>query len=295
MKLLSDRVSRTIGKAGLKLAENSPHIMFGAGIVGVGVAAVLACRSTLKLEETVDDIREDVDAVQTMNYEKIGRVDAKQERAKDMIYVSGKSSVKIARLYGPTILVGGASLALLIASHYKLTKRNAALTSTLAAVTQAYAAYRGRVQELVGRDRELEIYHGVREVEVPTEDGRLEVRKVSDPTVLSPYAKLFDQNSTMWEPHSGTNQLTLRGIQNGCNVDLRARSYIFLNDVYKRLGLPLTTGGQIVGWMWDNEDGDNFIDFGFEGPHNEAFFNGDVNEVWLDFNVDGPIHTKLGD
>lgn len=161
-------------------------------------------------------------------------------------------------------------------------------------MTQAYAAYRERVRDVIGRDRELEIYHDIREVEVPTEDGRLEVKKVADPTKLSIYAKLFDQESKMWEPHPETNRLTLRGIENGCNIDLRARGYLFLNDVYGRLGLPHTTAGQIVGWMW-NGDGDNFVDFGFEGPHNEAFFNDDVNEVWLDFNVDGPIHTKLGD
>ena len=295
MQILSDRISRAIGKAGLKLAEKSPHIMFGVGIVGVGAAAVLACRSTLKLEETVDEIREDVDTVKTMNYERLGRVNPQEERAKDMLYVSGRAVVRMGRLYGPSLLVGGASVALLVGSHYKLTKRNAALTSTLAAVTQAYAAYRERVRDVIGRDRELEIYHGVREVEVPTEDGRTEIKKVSDPTQLSIYAKLFDESSTMWEPHPETNRLTLRGIQNGCNIDLRARGYLFLNDVYKRLGLQQTTAGQIVGWMWNSEEGDNFVDFGFEGPHNEAFFNDDINEVWLDFNVDGPIHTKLGD
>jgi hypothetical protein len=228
-----------------------------------------------------------------MNYERIGRVNPENERAKDMLYVAAKSAARVGKLYGPSVLIGGASVGLLVASHYKLTKRNAALTSTLAAVTQAYAAYRERVRDVIGRDRELEIYHGVREVEVPTEDGRLEVKKVSDPTKLSIYAKLFDEESKMWEPHPETNRLTLRGIQNGCNIDLLARGYLFLNEVYRRLGLPETTAGQIVGWMW-NGDGDNYIDFGFEGPHNEAFFNDDVNEVWLDFNVDGPIHTKLG-
>jgi hypothetical protein len=295
MKILSDRVSRTLGTVGLKLSEKSPHIMFGVGLVGVGAAAVLACRATLRLEETVDDIREDVDAVKEMGYKRVGRVNADQERAKDMVYVAGRSVIRIGQLYGPSLLVGGASVGLLIGGHYKLAKRNAALTTTLAAVTQAYAAYRERVRDVIGRDRELEIYHGVREIEVPTADGRLEIKKISDPTQMSLYAKLFDQNSKMWEPHPETNRLTLRGIQEGCNIDLRARGYLFLNDVYRRLGLPETTAGQIVGWQWNSKSGDNFVDFGYDGPHNEAFFNDDINEVWLDFNVDGPIHSSLGD
>lgn len=291
--IFSGKVSRAVHRGGLKLAEKSPHIMFGAGLVGVGVATVLACRSTLKLEETVDEIREDIDAAATMDYERVGRVNPEQERAKDMLYVGYRSTVKLGRLYGPSILIGGTSVGLLIASHYKLTKRNAALTSALATVTQAYAAYRERVQALIGKDRELELYTGMKEVEVETEDGRTEVKKVCDPTALSPYAVLFDESCKMWEPHPETNALILEGIKNGCDIDLKANGYLFLNDVHRRLGLPETEEGQVVGWWW-NGDGDNFVDFGIEGPHNEDFFNGDINVVWLDFNVDGPIHTKLG-
>lgn len=295
MRFLSDSVSRSLHRAGLKLAEKSPHIMFGVGIVGAGVATVLACRATLKLEDVVDEVRTDFEEVKTLRYEQIGLANPAEERAKDTIVVATQSAVRLGKLYGPALLVGGASVGLLIGSHYKLTQRNAALTSTLAAVTQAYAAYRERVQRVIGRDRELEVYHGVREVEVQTEDGRTEIRKTIDPEALSPYAKLFDSRSKMWEPHAGTNQLTLKAIQEGCNVDLRADGYIFLNEVYRRLGLTPTTAGQIVGWVWNSEKGDSFVDFGFDGPHNEAFFNEDVNEVWLDFNVDGPIHTTLGE
>lgn len=291
--ILSDKVTRAIGKASLKLAEKSPHIMFGAGIVGVGAATFLACRATLKLEDTVDEIRSDFEHADKMDYKAIGRLDSDQERAKDMLYVGARSTVKLGRLYGPALLVGGTSIGLLIASHYKLTKRNAALTSALATVTQAYAAYRERVKALIGPDREAELYAGMREVEVETEDGRTEIRKVGDPTNTSPYAVVWDEEAHMWTPNPETNALILEGLRNGCNVDLQANGHLFLNDVHRRLGLPETEEGQIVGWWW-NGDGDNFVDFGLDSPLNEEFFNGEVNVVWLDFNVDGPVHTKLG-
>ena len=291
--ILSDKVTRVFGKASLKLAEKSPHIMFGAGIVGIGAATFLACRATLKLEDTADEIRNDFEHADKMDYSAVGRLDSNQERAKDMLYVGARSAVKLGRLYGPAILVGGTSVGLLVASHYKLTKRNAALTSALATVTQAYAAYRERVKALIGPDREAELYAGMREVEVVTEDGRTEIKKVGDPSHTSPYAVLWGEDSHMWKPHPETNRIILEGVRNGCNVDLMARGHLFLNDVHRRLGLPETEEGQVVGWWW-NGDGDNFIDFGMDSPLNEAFFNDEINEVWLDFNVDGPIHTKLG-
>lgn len=305
MKILSDRVSRSFGKVGLKLSENSPHILFGAGLVGVGVATVLACRATLKLEPVIDDIQRDVN--NCMNAleanKKIGRVGATDDHYKNLTYVSFKGAGEIGKLYWPAALVGTVSVGCLVSSHMQLTKRNAALTASLSAVTQAYAAYRQRVREVIGDDRELEIYNGVKEVEVEGEDGRMEIKKVSDPTKFSPYAKCFDETCGLWEPFYESNIMSLRGVQEGCQVDLRSRGHLFLNDVYKRLGIPPTTAGQVVGWVW-NGDGDNFVDFGlglgrgeaFPPPaHAAAFFNGDVNEVWLDFNVDGPIHTRLGD
>ena len=74
---------------------------------------------------------------------------------------------------------------------------------------------------------------------------------------------------------------------------------MFLNDVYRRLGFPATTEGQVVGWLYNSQTGDHAVSFGVftddprQLPCNLAFIDGDSNTPLLDFNVDGPIINEL--
>ena len=86
----------------------------------------------------------------------------------------------------------------------------------------------------------------------------------------------------------------LNSQQKYANDLLKAQGYLFLNDVYKALGLEPTKAGQIVGWVYnpDNPVGDNYVDFGIYDVSNErkrAFVNGYEENILLDFNVDGNI------
>lgn len=55
-------------------------------------------------------------------------------------------------------------------------------------------------------------------------------------------------------------------------LQLHARGYVFLNDVYDMLGIDRTKEGQIVGWVYNknNEVGDNFVDFGILETNRET-------------------------
>ena len=75
---------------------------------------------------------------------------------------------------------------------------------------------------------------------------------------------------------------------------LKARGRLFLNEVYRMLGIDETKAGQVVGWVYnpDNPTGDNFVDFGIYNMQRErvrAFVNGYEPNILLDFNVDGVI------
>ena len=92
----------------------------------------------------------------------------------------------------------------------------------------------------------------------------------------------------------------LKSEQNYANDRLKARGYLFLNEVYERLGIPPTKAGQIVGWVYDpnnpNHNGDNYVDFGLYNIHKEKtrdFVNGYEEVILLDFNVDGPILDRI--
>ena len=90
----------------------------------------------------------------------------------------------------------------------------------------------------------------------------------------------------------------LRREQAYWNDKLRARGYVFLNEVYERLDIPTTRAGQCVGWIYnpDRPNGDNYIDFGMYDITREPtreFVNGLERVILLDFNVDGVILDKI--
>ncbi|MGN1097964.1 MAG: DUF6353 family protein, partial [Clostridia bacterium] len=49
--------------AGLKLKKHSPEILIVAGVIGTVVSAVMACKSTLKVNDILDEAKENVDII----------------------------------------------------------------------------------------------------------------------------------------------------------------------------------------------------------------------------------------
>lgn len=288
-----EKVTRSLSLKTLKAKENSPHIFFALGVAGVIGSALLACRATLKLDKELDNMKSDLDSVkQTKELVEISDgAYSDTDYAKDLSKVYLKSSVTVIRLYAPAIILGGASVAALTGSHVQLTRRNSALSASMALVSQAYDEYRERVRQVVGEEKELDIYRGLETQELEIDGKKKLVKVKTSPTGHSPYARLFDQSSDYWQNSVEFNRIFITLQQNQANHRLRADGYIFLNDVYQMLGLEKTTPGQIVGWVWQG-DGDNYIDFClYEAIDSGAPY--DTN-FWLDFNVDGEIFHHLG-
>lgn len=112
---------------------------------------------------------------------------------------------------------------------------------------------------------------------------------------ISRYAKWFDNSCFGWTKNPEYNLAFLKAQQNYANELLRAKGHLFLNDVYKKLGIKETTVGQVVGWIYDEKNivGDNFVDFGLTNTYNADFINGNTPDALLDFNVDGWILDRI--
>jgi hypothetical protein len=283
-------ITRSIGRTILKTKKNSPHIFFALGLAGTVTSTVLACRSTLKLEELLEEVKRDFEEVRALH--EIGSTDySSKEYHKDLSYVYGKSIAKITKLYGPSILVGVASVASLTGSHIQMTRRNAALTFTLAAVSKAYEEYRARVIEEIGEEREREIYYDIHEQEVEIE-GKKQMVQIAGNS-HSPYARFFDEFSIQWKRDPELNRMFLQHQQNYANHLLTARGHVLLNDIYDALGFERTRAGAVVGWV-KNGDGDGYIDFSIFQVNNSRFVNGLEQSILLDFNVDGVVYDMIG-
>lgn len=289
------RLTRKIGREVLRAKKNSPHIFFGLGILGSVASTVMACRATLKLPDTLNQIQYDLARAKELkgNLENQNTLDldigySDGDYYKDMAHIYGMAGFSLVKLYAPSILVGSASISMLTGSHVQMTRRNSALMAAYAAVQKAYEDYRDRVREAIGEDYELDFYRGVKEeVEV---DG--EKKKIVTQSGGSPYRRCFDEYCPEWRKDPELNLMFVRCQMNFANNILHRRGHIFLNEVYDSLGLDRSPEGAMVGWL-ANGDGDNYVDFGIYQAGKEAFVEGWERSVWLDFNVDGVIYDKI--
>lgn len=314
MKLdIKNTVTRAIGKTTLKVKKHSPELLLIAGVTGVVVSAVMACKATTKLDATLEQANEEIAAVNQKNeWGKVLVVDdngdeeiveyTNEDYRKELAIVYIQNGIKLVKLYGPAVTLGVSSIGCILASNNIIRKRNLALSAAYHVVDNGFKEYRGRVVERFGEelDRELKYNIKTKEVErvVVNEDGTettvTETVKVGDPNYQSSYARFFDEYCKGWTKDPEMNLYFLRQVQNYCNEKLKAQGYLFLNDVYEELGIRKTKAGQCVGWVYDPKYpvGDNFIDFGIYDLYNEekrSFVNGYEPSILLDFNVDGEI------
>jgi Family of unknown function (DUF6353) len=252
----------------------------------------------LKLEETLEKTRVDLQRVKTAEKKENGGEYTDKERSQDMSVVYVRGAYNVVKLYAPAIVVGGLSIAALTQSQNILTKRNAALTAAYAALDKGFREYRARVVDKYGEDQDREFRYGSEKVEIVNEEtGRKKTVNRVAPGTPSVYARFFDPLSPSWSKDPETNFIFLHAQQNYANDLLHSRGHIFLNEVYDMLGIPRTKAGQVVGWMMvDNpEKGDNYINFGIFDENDKIidFVNGREASILLDFNVNGVIYHLI--
>lgn len=302
-------ITKSVSKLGLKVKAHSPELLIVAGIAGVVTSAVMACKATLKVEDVLIDAKVNIDTIHNCleDEELIENGEyTKEDGRKDLALVYFQTGVKLAKIYGPAIAVGAVSLVSIIESNRILRKRNVALAAAYTTIDKGFRDYRARVVERFGEQVDKELRYNIRakEFEEKTVDdkGKEKVKKtvheVSGIDNYSTYARYFDASSPYWDKDPETNLTFLKIEQNYANDMLKARGYVFLNDIYRRLGIQETKAGQVVGWIYDkdNPTGDNYIDFGLCDHYREVvrdFVNGFENVIILDFNVDGTILDKI--
>lgn len=307
---ITNKLARKIHKVGFGLKKHSPEILVVVGVVGVVASTVMACKATLKVDEVLDETKEKIDKIKTATEKGetlAGEVYNEEDNKKDLTIVYTQSGLELFKLYAPAVGVGVLSIAAILGGHHILRKRNIALAAAYTAVDKSFKEYRGRVVERFGEalDKELKYNIKTKEIEeiVVNEDGTEQVVKktveVADPIdQYSEYAKFFDDGCTGWSKDPEYNLKYLRLQEKYATNKLRSRGYLFLNEVYKMLGIPATEAGQVVGWMYDEKcpNGDNYVSFGIYDVHKEVnrnFVNGYERSILLDFNVDGYIANLI--
>lgn len=299
-------VGKSISKVGFKIRKHSPEILVTAGVIGTVASAVMACKATTKVSDILDDAKSQVNDVHKVleNADNYKELYTEEDAKKDLTIIYAHTGVKLVKQYAPAVALGVLSLGCIITSNNILRKRNVALAAAYATVDKGFKEYRGRVVERFGEAVDRELKYNIKakkitETEVDEETGKeKKVKKtvdvVSDPNAYSDYARFFDESCPAWEKNPEYNLMFLKAQQQYANDLLHSRGHLFLNEVYDMIGVPRSKAGQVVGWVYneDNPVGDNYVDFGIYDVHREVvrdFVNGYERSILLDFNVDGNI------
>lgn len=298
-------VTKAFYKVVFEAKKHSPEILIGAGAVGALASTILACKATLKVNEVVDEAKDNIEVIHESKETGLtpgGQEYSVEDSKKDLAIVYVQTGIKLAKLYAPAVILGAASLGCMFKSHNILRTRNAALAAAYAAVDKSFKEYRKRVVDRFGKEIEEELRFNIKAKEIETtvtdEDGNETIVKETvraiDPNTLGGYSKLFDEYCPDWTKSAEANLLFVKGQQAFANERLKKQGYLFLNDVYKSLGIPETAIGQTHGWVYDEKnpdhEGDNFVDFGILMAND--FVNCHERSILLNFNCDGYILDK---
>jgi hypothetical protein len=64
----------------------------------------------------------------------------------------------------------------------------------------------------------------------------------------------FNEESTHWSQDPDINALFITTVLNYLADTLKAQGYVFLNEVLRELGLPRTSQGQLIGWLYSEKE-----------------------------------------
>lgn len=296
---IKDTILDNAGKTSLVLSKYSPQILLGAGLVGVVATIFMAAKASTSLTELIEEhktsllkIEDEFATLPLLENENYSVM-----RRQQLINAYIKTGVALAKLYGPSIAVGTASIGSILGAHGILSQRNVGLAAAYNVVHQSFASYRQRVVNEYGDEVDNNFAHGMRDEEVIDitfdEEGKKIKTKKTQKTVdkvatTNEYIRYFDASSPMYTGDPNNDAYFLKAQQAFANQKLKAVGHVYLNDVLRALGYPDTKAGAVVGWLRDTRNNDNFIDFGIENVYNH---NG-VHAV-LNFNVMGVMYDMV--
>ena len=285
---LPAKVTRCAGRVKLSAKKNAPEILLVTGILAGIATVVVACKETVKAADVVEQFKEDVaDTKEAKRIHDMGGVietddgDVIRSEAADnfddkayrvnMFRAYRDLTWGLTKTYAPAIGLGIISLSCILSSHGILKKRELAAVATSTALRQAFDEYRARVRHELGDDVERDLYYGRRSVDHITgetfdESGNkiTETQTYKIATRGSVYSRFYDESVEDWKKDGRLNWESLVSDMKYLNYKLIADGHLFLNDVYKQLGFPITCQGQMAGWLYDPADPDNTL-FKFRG------------------------------
>lgn len=231
-------IKTTISKAGFALKKNSPTILTGVGVVGLGVTAFLAYKSRDKVEAVVEEIERKRDLDIPVN---------KLEVAKDLTEA----------LYQP-VLVGAASVTAIVMAHKIQSNRIKTLVGALAVEQARNVYFEKKYKKQHGEEEYTKFVTPTEQEEQVTVDAKgkekitvKEVKQDVDKTI----GQWYDESEEFVSDDHTYNMAYIDSVKDRMQAIMFQRGTLLLNEVREALGFERIRSGALLGWSTqDNFD-----------------------------------------
>ena len=300
---LKELINQSTAKVGYTLYKAKPGICVAAGMIGTAGAVYLAWRAGRKTADVVEEVKNDISTVRETRPKEVvdaptgekhyiveeGQVE-KSEYNRALIKAYATAAYKLGKLFAPAVVVEVGSL-ITIAHGYGLLNQRFVATAQLA---QAYAAcitaYRDRVKNELGEEKERQLYYGIHEEIVEEqeldENGEPKLMKNGKPKIIktkkevldeelakhSPFARIFDaEYCSQFEVDSVTgeedvwyNGKLMSDVEKMFNNQIRYAKYhlVTVNDILDYFKWDLSGPGQCDGYHGEMVNGEFIFDAG---------------------------------
>ena len=306
-----------VAKLAFAAKKDAPVILLAVGGAMIVGGTVYACVKTVGVDE---EVSEHMDTI-NLNKEAIKDPGNKDDipEIKSVIREEWvKTGFDLGKCYAiPAIMITGGLVCVIAARNIEHTRFVMAMAS-VESITAAFEAYRLRVIEDQGLSADKRYMEGTYDAQVDfygeqPQDKRKKPKKETENVIGgkkpgSPYAVIFSPETTdCWSNDRSENKYFLDTTNVYLNQKLNEEGYLFLNEVYKALGMGYEPIGQFAGWLVPTNEEDAMLRDG--EVHiivTEMYLEEEIERsrrehtnpcptLRLDFNVDGIIWDKVQD
>lgn len=294
---------------GLILTVSSAAFEIGA-LIAMAKQAPKAEKVLIPANKKIAKLREELNDTEAIANHRVYPEDNKREIRKIQL----DTFKKLTKIYAIPVILAGASLATMGGSYKVMRDKELALGAAYVTIDNAFKAYRNRVKEAIGEEKENLIFRDVKKIPVKktiVDENTGEVKEVEEviekATSGGGYEVAFDAASLLWSDNGRTNYETLAEVENKANMILKTEHVLFLYDVFQMLDLPksiinkdILAASRCVGWIYDPYDPNrsSWVSFGIRTKDGHCLdtakplFDNIEKDIILSFNPDGNIITS---
>lgn len=230
-------VTKFFKDIGEMVSRRSPEILVGIGIAGMCTTVVLAVKATPKALELIEDEKD------RQNYEL-----RKEAKNNDCIEISQLKPIDVVKAawkpYIPAAVTGACSIACIIGASSKYARRNAAIATAYKLSETAFAEYKDKVVETIGKQKEKTVQDKVAK-------DKIEKNPVTKNEVI-----ITERGNTLcYDTISGryfrSDIESIKKAVNELNRQMLSDMYISLSEFYDEIGLSHIKNSDEIGWNLD--------------------------------------------